>query len=661
MFASDRSGNFEIYSIRADGSQLGQLTRNGAQDTAPVFSPDGRRIVFNRAVGRYASPRLWLMNADGSGQRQLAANGRNPAWSPDSLRIAYEGTGVSETNATPIVIVSAAGGDRIVIRGTNHGPTWSPDGRLLAFTREVGDRSDLMVVGSDGARPRTVRRNAGSLEGWSRGGLIAFAGRYGSEVVDADGRGARPLQRGGCTAFAWSPDGQRFACAPPGAPLRVISLRGGGRNVTRKNGAYLDGAAWSPDGRWLAVRSRSREAVYHDLLVVAVDGSSSRPITMRVPSPWGSESGPPSWRPRGATPERLGRVPVAPLQSEVASSSSFQAAAPGSIQALAADAGRVAIVVGYPLPSDASRPDCKSVEVWQPARAGLVRFQRPCGPNDDQGTVEDSAAEVALAETRAAWVNVVGGNDIETQVLTAASARPTMDVAGGVAFGGAAGETVGHVAGHGNLLVFTDAQRCDPDAAANGSSQNQCPPGRDPYAIVGATIWRIGGRGQCPSGAYAGHGDAGRRAVATADGELSVLAVDASRIAARTDSGISLLTGCGKVLEEFAVTGSAAALSGKQLAVRTTKAVQIYDTDSGRLTTRIPAASNVRLEDLAGGILVTASGGTVTLRKLANGRTTTLHPGGQAHAQLEQPGLYVSGEHLVTFTPMTEVLRRLGG
>jgi hypothetical protein len=654
VFASDRSGNLEIYSIRADGSQLGQLTRNAAQDTAPVFSPDGRRIVFNRAAGD-GSPRLWLMNADGSGQRQLAANGRNPAWSPDSLRIAFEGTRASETNANPVVIMSAVGGGQILIRGRNHLPTWSPDGKSVAFTREVGDRIDLMVVGSDGRGLRTIRRSAGSrLDGWSTSGLIAFEGSYGSEVIGADGRGARLLQRGGCIAFAWSPDGQHFACAPPGGPLRVVSVRGEGRNLTRKNAAYLDAAAWSPDGRWVSVRSRSPDALYHDLLLVAADGTSSRPITTRVPSPWGSENGPPSWRPRGATPARLGGAPVAPSQSEVASSSTFRAQAPGLILALAADDGRVAVVVGF-------SPGCKSVEVWQIAPAGVVRFQRPCGPNDQQARVEDSAAEVALANTRVGWVNLVGGNEIETEVLTAAPARPNVAVAGGVSSEGPSGETVHDVAGHGALLVFTDDTRCDPDAVANGDPQGQCPPGTPRYAVVSATIWRIGGRQQCPSGAYAGSGDAGRRAVATAGGELSVLAVDSTRIAARTDKGISLLTGCGKVLQDFAVTGSAAALSGKQLAVRTKNALEIYDTDSGQLTARIPAASNVRLEDLEAGVLVTTAGGTVTLRKLANGRTTIFRPGGQAHAQLEQPGLYVSGDHLVTFTPMTDVLRRLGG
>src|SRR5262245_24604531 len=84
VFASERSGSSQIYSIHADGSRLGQLTRNRYGDSAPVFSPDGRRIVFARST-RCCSG-LWLMNADGSGQRPLAAYASDPAWSPNSRR-----------------------------------------------------------------------------------------------------------------------------------------------------------------------------------------------------------------------------------------------------------------------------------------------------------------------------------------------------------------------------------------------------------------------------------------------------------------------------------------------------------------------------------------------------------------------------------------------
>src|SRR6266571_857765 len=105
----------------------------------------------------------------------------------------------------------------------------------------------------------------------------------------------------------------------------------------------------------------------------------------------------------------------------------------------------------------------------------------------------------------------------------------------------------------------------------------------------------------------------------------------------------------------------AAALSGTRLAVRTGDAVEVYDTGSGQLTARFPAAKGVRLEDLEGDILATASGAAVTLRSLANGRTITIRTRGTARAQLEPSGLFVAGAHRVTFTPMRAVLRRLGG
>src|SRR5207245_887397 len=61
-----------------------------------------------------------------------------------------------------------------------------------------------------------------------------------------------------------------------------------------------------------------------DLLLVAADGSSSRPLTARVPRPWGTDYTAPSWRPRGATGARLGSRPEAPLPLESGSASSFR-------------------------------------------------------------------------------------------------------------------------------------------------------------------------------------------------------------------------------------------------------------------------------------------------------------------------------------------------
>jgi WD40-like Beta Propeller Repeat len=87
-FTSRRDGNWEVYVVNADGSGQRRLTRNAAGDFAPTWSPDGRKIVFERR--RDVNPMgggLYVVNADGSGQRRLTRDGQDaPAWSPDGRR-----------------------------------------------------------------------------------------------------------------------------------------------------------------------------------------------------------------------------------------------------------------------------------------------------------------------------------------------------------------------------------------------------------------------------------------------------------------------------------------------------------------------------------------------------------------------------------------------
>ena len=101
-----------------------------------------------------------------------------------------------------------------------------------------------------------------------------------------------------------------------------------------------------------------------------------------------------------------------------------------------------------------------------------------------------------------------------------------------------------------------------------------------------------------------------------------------------------------------------AALSGNRLALRVGGGVSVYDTSSGEVVFR--AEGGDRLEDLQSGILVTTSGKTVKLRRVEDGRVARIRTRGVSRAQLERPGLFVAGGRRVTFTPMADVLRRLG-
>jgi hypothetical protein len=261
---------------------------------------------------------------------------------------------------------------------------------------------------------------------------------------------------------------------------------------------------------------------------------------------------------------------------------------------------------------------------------------------------------VAIAGSRTAWLQLTGGNNLETIIFTATLARPKpVWLAYGAAGDGIAGTFVRRPFGDRSLLVFTEETRCHPDYG------NGCPPGRQPRDITEATVWRVGGPGRCPSGPV---GSPVRcSVVARAGSELTVLAVDAGRIAVRTQTGLKLYTEAGRVLRDFPGRPSGAALSGNRLAVRTASAVEVYDTRTGELSNRIPAASGVRLQDLDGEILVTAQGGTVRLHRLSDGRTTTLRVGWTALAALERSGLFVAGAHRVTFVPMRNLVRRLDG
>jgi len=167
-----------IWVINADGSGLQPLTRlTNVSVSAPLWSPDGAKIAFEsiRALdgsdARSPGPTLniWTMRADGSSPVPLtkltnpSVAGHNPAWSPDSSKIAFisnsalDGSGAS--NGTENTWVMNADGSSpqpltrltVTLQSQNFvslsPPSWSPDGRVAFNSRAAFDGSNAPNAG----------------------------------------------------------------------------------------------------------------------------------------------------------------------------------------------------------------------------------------------------------------------------------------------------------------------------------------------------------------------------------------------------------------------------------------------------------------------------------------------------------------------------------
>ena len=89
----------DIWSMRADGTRVRQLTTASAQEFDPSWSPDGTLIAYRHQTGDDSTTKIFVMRADGSAQRNLTRNevaDWGPAFSPDGALIAFNsqmGTG----------------------------------------------------------------------------------------------------------------------------------------------------------------------------------------------------------------------------------------------------------------------------------------------------------------------------------------------------------------------------------------------------------------------------------------------------------------------------------------------------------------------------------------------------------------------------------------
>jgi Tol biopolymer transport system component len=146
VFDSNRTGNYEIWTMMSTGGDAHQLTADRAYDSWwPRLSPDRRTILFYRTPKgvhdrNYSLTSLWAMAADGTREVELRPAGLggwvlqgHAEWSPDGTQLVMFGG----SRFSPQIWVTDDLGRRpraVTNRGgSNVDPSWSPNGRTIAF------------------------------------------------------------------------------------------------------------------------------------------------------------------------------------------------------------------------------------------------------------------------------------------------------------------------------------------------------------------------------------------------------------------------------------------------------------------------------------------------------------------------------------------------
>ena len=171
----------EVFSIGSDGQGLTRLTNNSAEEYGVSWSPDGREIAFGSTQD--GTWQIYVMKADGSEMRRLETGGGNaPAWSRDGQFIVFN----SDRQGPGDVFVLELGTG--VVRQLTHEksrfdglPSWSPDGSRIAFMSFRDGRSDIYMMDNDGGAVVNLTNTPGlgeAVPAWSPdGSRIAFHSR----------------------------------------------------------------------------------------------------------------------------------------------------------------------------------------------------------------------------------------------------------------------------------------------------------------------------------------------------------------------------------------------------------------------------------------------------------------------------------------------------
>jgi len=231
--------DLQLWIMNSDGSNQKQLTASPGVHEEPSVSANGRFIVYAARAPNDLSANIWRIDIDGGNPKQLTRGGHDvrPQCSPDGKWVVYPHR---VTPVTPTLWkVPIEGGEAVQLHdGFTFGNGLSPDARLIACGY-AGDASNghnkIALIPFEGGPPvRLFDMPPGvspyDLIQWAPDGKVLTCGSGGTTKIwsqPLDGSSAKELidfQSDSAWRFAWSPQGKDLAVARGSVISNVVLI-----------------------------------------------------------------------------------------------------------------------------------------------------------------------------------------------------------------------------------------------------------------------------------------------------------------------------------------------------------------------------------------------------------------------------------------------------